>query len=237
MTDWQRIGTQNAQTGTALRFTGKFAHAIMVMLKVVPTTLYPFHFQGICILQVLFFCADNEPDENTHIRIRQIPRQPCIFPAWPQNRHPRRDCRPSLTTLNFTGGNSLKNKENIITGERQLHTRKKFRIPYQNIIMGAAAFAYFFALQTNQVLATDMWSKAESIMKDVYGKILGISTIAAIVTASVALLLMNFSKSGKTVDESRAWLKRIAISWVILNGLGFILAYVTPFFSDGKWNG
>ena len=73
--------------------------------------------------------------------------------------------------------------------------------------------------------------------KDVYGKILGISTIAAIVTASITLLLMNFSKSGKTVDESRAWLKRIAISWVILNGLGFILAYVTPFFSDGKWNG
>ena len=63
-----------------------------------------------------------------------------------------------------------------------------------------------------------MWTKADTIMKDVYGKIVGISTIAAIVTASVALLLMNFSKSGKTVDESRAWLKRIAISWVILNG-------------------
>ena len=103
--------------------------------------------------------------------------------------------------------------------------------------MGAAAFAYFFTLQTSQVLATDMWSKADTILKDVYGKILGISTIATIVTASVALLLMNFSKSGRTVDESRAWLKRIAISWVILNGLGFILAYVTPFFSDGKWNG
>lgn len=132
----------------------------------------------------------------------------------------------------------MKNKEN--TNQNKGNTllgKKKFRIPYQNIILGAAAFAYFFALQTNQVLATDMWSKAESIMKDVYGKILGISTIAAIVTASVALLLMNFSKSGKTVDESRAWLKRIAISWVVLNGLGFILAYVTPFFSDGKWNG
>ena len=127
--------------------------------------------------------------------------------------------------------NTNQNKGNLLPG------KKKFRIPYQNIILSLAAFAYFFTLQTNQVLATDMWTKAESIMKDVYGKILGISTIAAIVTASVALLLMNFSKSGKTVDESRAWLKRIAISWVILNGLGFILAYVTPFFSDGKWNG
>ena len=85
--------------------------------------------------------------------------------------------------------------------------------------------------------ATDVWSKATEIMKDVYNQILLISTIAAIVTAAVALLLMNFSRSGRTVDESRAWLKRIAITWVILNGLGFIMAYVTPFFSDGKWNG
>ena len=84
---------------------------------------------------------------------------------------------------------------------------------------------------------TTVWTKASEIMQDVYTQILAISTIAAIVTASVALLLMNFSKSGKTVDESRAWLKRIAISWVILNGLGFIMAYVTPFFSDGRWNG
>ena len=140
------------------------------------------------------------------------------------------------TISTFTGGNALKKENSNPTGN-QLPTKKKFHIPYQNIIMGVAAFAYFFTLQTSQVLATDMWSKADTILKDVYGKILGISTIAAIVTASVALLLMNFSKSGRTVDESRAWLKRIAISWVILNGLGFILAYVTPFFSDGKWNG
>ena len=115
--------------------------------------------------------------------------------------------------------------------------RKKRSIPYAQLIIGTAAFLYFFALQTNQILAADMWTKAEDIMKHIYGKIVGISTIAAIVTASVALLLMNFSKTGRTVDESRAWLKRIIITWVILNGLGFILAYVTPFFNDGKWNG
>lgn len=110
-------------------------------------------------------------------------------------------------------------------------------IPYRKLLAVAGLNAYFLMLNTQTVMAADMWSKAETIMKDVYGKIVGISTIAAIVTASVALLLMNFSKSGKTVDESRAWLKRIAISWVILNGLGFIMAYVTPFFSDGRWNG
>ena len=131
----------------------------------------------------------------------------------------------------------MKHKEQSSKTAGPVPAKKKFCFHHSQIILGLAAFAYMFALQTDPVLATDMWTKAETIMKDVYGKILGISTIAAIVTASVALLLMNFSKSGKTVDESRAWLKRIAISWVVLNSLGFILAYVTPFFTDGKWNG
>jgi len=82
---------------------------------------------------------------------------------------------------------------------------------------------------------TNIWDKASEIMKDVYGQVVAISTIAAIVTASIALLLMNFSKSGRTVDESRAWLKRIVITWAIINGLGFIMAYITPFFSGGTW--
>ncbi len=82
---------------------------------------------------------------------------------------------------------------------------------------------------------TNMWTKATEIMKDVYSQVVAISTIASVVTAAVALLLMNFSKNGKTVDESRAWLKRIIISWAILNGLGFIMAYVTPFFAGGTY--
>lgn len=87
-----------------------------------------------------------------------------------------------------------------------------------------------------QAAAADtLWSKASEIMQDVYKQILGISTIAAIVTAAVALLMMNFSRSGRTVDESRSWLKRIIITWIVLNGLGFIMAYITPFFSGGQW--
>lgn len=82
-----------------------------------------------------------------------------------------------------------------------------------------------------------VWQKAEEIMKDVYNQILAISTIAAVVTAAIALLMLNFSKADKTVSESRAWLRRIVITWAILNGLGFIMAYITPFFADGRWNG
>lgn len=90
-------------------------------------------------------------------------------------------------------------------------------------------------LVTPAAAAVDVWTKSKEIMNSVYTQVLGISTIAAVVTASVALLLMNFSKNGRTVDESRAWLKRIIITWAILNGLGFIMAYVTPFFQGGQY--
>ena len=92
-------------------------------------------------------------------------------------------------------------------------------------------------MMSSTVFAADIWSKAKEIMMDVYNQVLLISTVAAVVTAAIALLLMNFSKSGKTVDESRAWLKRIAITWAILNSLGFIMSYIVPFFDGGKWVG
>ena len=90
-------------------------------------------------------------------------------------------------------------------------------------------------ISTRAFAADTIWTKASAIMQDVYTQILGISTVAAVVTAAVALLLMNFSRSGRTVDESRAWLKRVIITWAILNSLGFIMAYVTPFFAGGTW--
>lgn len=91
------------------------------------------------------------------------------------------------------------------------------------------------AVPVRAYAADTIWTKASEIMKDIYTQVLSISSVAAVVTASIALLLMNFSKSGRTVDESRAWLKRIIITWAILNGLGFIMAYITPFFSGGTW--
>ncbi len=114
---------------------------------------------------------------------------------------------------------------------------RKRRIDYMKLLYTAFLVFTLVACNIQPVLAANMWDKANEIMKDVYSQIILISTIAAVVTASVALLMMNFSKSGKTVDESRAWLKRIVITWAILNGLGFIMAYITPFFAGGQWNG
>lgn len=122
------------------------------------------------------------------------------------------------------------------------NTKPKLSPGKRRISPGSVLYAAFLLItlllgSVQPVFAATMWDKASEIMKDVYSQIVLISTIAAVVTASVALLLMNFSKSGKTVDESRAWLKRIIITWAILNGLGFIMAYITPFFAGGQWQG
>ena len=117
------------------------------------------------------------------------------------------------------------------------------RLPIAHAAYGAFLGSTVFLASTQPVFAgaeggdagVDVWTKANEIMKDVYSQILLISTVAAIVTASVALLMMNFSRSGRTVDESRAWLKRIVITWIVLNSLGFIMSYITPFFVGGQW--
>ena len=129
----------------------------------------------------------------------------------------------------------IKNKSLTIPEQSNRNSRKILCMILTAVLMMSMLTVTCFATGTGTGGGTDMWTKATEIMQDVYGKVVGISTIAAVVTAAIALLLMNFSKNGKTVDESRAWLKRIIISWAILNGLGFIMAYVSPLMAGGTY--
>ena len=127
-------------------------------------------------------------------------------------------------------------KNELTTQMKKPETKRG--LPVGKVLYSAfLVFTMAAAFSVPAFAAPTIWSKAQEIMKDVYTQILAISTIAAIVTASIALLMMNFSKNGKTVDESRSWLKRIITTWAILNSLGFIMAYIVPFFSGGKWTG
>ena len=133
---------------------------------------------------------------------------------------------------------TLKNKPVTQTTQKpEMSLLQWFRHTIPKLTYGISVFALMFMLFTQPAHAANVniWTKASDIMKDVYNQIVLISTVAAIVTASIALLMMNFSRSGRTVDESRAWLKRICITWAIINGLGFIMAYITPFFAGGQW--
>ena len=92
-----------------------------------------------------------------------------------------------------------------------------------------------FAAEGDATSGSDIWSWLDYALKDLYDKFLSVSTIAACVAASVCLILMNFSTDDRAVATSRAWLKRILISWVILNVLGFIMTYLVNLTQGGAY--
>ena len=65
--------------------------------------------------------------------------------------------------------------------------------------------------------------------------LLGISTIVAVTAAAVALLVRMISRNERAVAEATSWLKRIVVTWIVLNTLGFIVAYLQPLIEGGKY--
>lgn len=92
-------------------------------------------------------------------------------------------------------------------------------------------------LSLQPVLAYDIWTRFSTIMKDVYGELVGISTIVAVTAAAVALLIRMISRNQRAVDEATSWLKRIIVTWLVLNTLGFAVAYLQPLIQGGMYNG
>ena len=92
-------------------------------------------------------------------------------------------------------------------------------------------------LSLQPVLADDIWTRFSTIMKDVYGELVGISTIVAVTAAAVALLIRMISRNQRAVDEATSWLKRIVVTWLVLNTLGFAVAYLQPLIQGGMYNG
>lgn len=99
----------------------------------------------------------------------------------------------------------------------------------------AVSMAFIVSLQP--VLADTIWTRFSTIMKDVYGQLVGISTIVAVTAAAVALLVRMISRNQRAVDEASSWLKRIIVTWIVLNTLGFAVAYLQPLIEGGMYAG
>lgn len=78
----------------------------------------------------------------------------------------------------------------------------------------------------------DIFTLGDKIIRDVYTHIAGISTVLAALMTAVAVITMKFSSTQQKSDQAWEWLKRIWIAWVIINGIGAFIAYITPLF-DG----
>ena len=99
-------------------------------------------------------------------------------------------------------------------------------------LVGAGA-AVLVSLQ--QVYADTIWNRFSTIMKDVYGQLVAISTIVAVTAAAIALLVRMISRNERAVSEATSWLKRIVVTWIVLNTLGFAVAYLQPLIQGGQY--
>ena len=109
---------------------------------------------------------------------------------------------------------------------------KKLKIPVKILFNTVCIFmmvsTVVFAENGGTAAVEDMWTVANRIIVDVYNKIAGISTVLAALMTTVCVVGMKLSNNQQKVDQSVDWLKRIWISWAIINGIGAFLAYVRP---------
>lgn len=126
-------------------------------------------------------------------------------------------------------GKSMADPQKLITAA----STRSHHIPiilYWSLVAIIAA-----AILSLQPVYANIWDTFSSMMQDVYGKLLGISTIVAVTAATVALLVRMISRNQRAVDEATTWLKRVTVTWLILNTLGFIIAYLQPLISGGQY--
>lgn len=67
-------------------------------------------------------------------------------------------------------------------------------------------------LSVRPVLAETIWDRFSSIMQDIYGQVVAISTIVAVTVAAIALIVRMVSRNQRAVDEATSWLKRIVVT-------------------------
>lgn len=118
---------------------------------------------------------------------------------------------------------------------KQLVSGKQRRIRELYWSMVGAACALIISVQP--VMAETIWDRFSAIMQDIYGQVVAISTIVAVTVAAIALIVRMISRNQRAVDEATSWLKRIVVTWIVLNTLGFIVAYLQPLISGGQYTG
>ena len=120
--------------------------------------------------------------------------------------------------------------------EHEKHTISPRSARLQRRVQAAVSACYMMLLTAQPAAAADtMWTRFSTIIADVYGQLVGISTIVGVTAASVALLVRMISRNERAVAEATSWLKRTIVTWIVLNTLGFAVAYLQPLIQGGQY--
>ncbi len=87
--------------------------------------------------------------------------------------------------------------------------KHRLRNAYWSLVGMASALI----LSVQPVMAETIWDRFSTIMRDIYGQLVGISTIVAVTVAAIALLVRMISRNQRAVDEATSWLKRVVVTW------------------------
>ena len=102
---------------------------------------------------------------------------------------------------------------------KKLDRKRHVQTAYWSLVAAVSAMV----ISVSPVFADTIWDR--------------FSTIVAVTVAAIALVVRMVSRNQRAVDEATAWLKRIVITWLILNMLGFIVAYLQPLIAGGTYTG
>ncbi len=116
-------------------------------------------------------------------------------------------------------------------GPRRAKTRRLHTLGRVVCIGFLTLYVMFLLPMSAFAAATDMWTKANEIIVDVYNHVAGISTVLAGLMSAVAVIGAKMSNNQHKVDQAWDWLKRIWVAWAIINGIGAFIAYIRPLFS------
>lgn len=120
--------------------------------------------------------------------------------------------------------------------EHEKHTISPRSARLQRRVQAAVSVCYMMLLTAQPAAAADtMWTRFSTIIADVYGQLVGISTIVGVTAAAVALLVRMISRNERAVAEATSWLKRIVVTWIVLNTMGFAVAYLQPLIQGGQY--
>lgn len=78
--------------------------------------------------------------------------------------------------------------------------KHRLRNTYWSLVGAASATI----LSVQPVMAETIWDRFSTIMRDIYGQLVGISTIVAVTVAAIALLVRMVSRNQRAVDEATA---------------------------------
>lgn len=86
---------------------------------------------------------------------------------------------------------------------------------------------------TGVAYATDIWTQGSSAAQDIYKKVVGISTPIAAASLVLLWIFRLFTHNQQNIDKSRTISKGIGITWLLINGLGYILVYAKAILGSG----